>query len=133
MTFHHFVSDNWLMFSILSIGILLYLLDDELIFSGIDIIAPQELVHLVNSGALCLDVRELSAYKKGHIAGAIHVGSAEDVDKKITRGQTVVIYCDHGVASGNMVVKLKNRAITRICLLRDGIKSWEKENYPVVK
>jgi rhodanese-related sulfurtransferase len=132
MTFNHFVADNWLMFSVLAVALLLYLLDDDILFMGIDLISPQELTYKINNDAICLDIREDEAYAKGHIAGSLRVLHIDEVTLD-TLPNEVVVYCENGVRSGTFALALKKAYKGNIYLLRDGLKSWVKMNYPMVK
>lgn len=104
---------------------------------GMSAVSPQELIRLMNQGALVLDVRSLDEFAAGHISGARQL-PAEQLPKasetlKKHREKPVIVYgADEG--SGPMVVrKLTAQGFTQAFCLRGGLATWQAEKLPLAK
>jgi rhodanese-related sulfurtransferase len=100
-------------------------------------ITAQELVRLMNQGALVLDIRKAEEFAAGHINGAKHLPS----DQVLTAGENfkrfkdkpVVVYCDSGSLSASAIRQLHEQGFTKAFTLRGGFAGWRAENLPVAK
>jgi rhodanese-related sulfurtransferase len=100
-------------------------------------ISSQELIRLMNQGALVLDIRKPDEFAQGHVNGAKQLPS----DKILTAGddfkrfkeKPVVIIDDSGSLAAAAVRQLNEQGFTKAFSLRGGIKSWRAENLPVSK
>jgi len=100
-------------------------------------ITAQELIRLMNQGALVLDIRKPDEYAQGHVNGAKHLSS----DQILTAGENfkrfkdkpVVVYCDSGSLAASAVRQLHEQGFTKAFTLRGGFAGWRAENLPVAK
>jgi rhodanese-related sulfurtransferase len=100
-------------------------------------ITSQELVRLMNQGALVLDIRKPEEFAKGHVNGAKQLPS----DQILTAGASfkkykekpVVVIDDSGSLSAAAVRQLNEQGFTKAFSLRGGFASWRAENLPVTK
>jgi rhodanese-related sulfurtransferase len=100
-------------------------------------ITSQELVRLMNQGALVLDIRKPEEFAKGHVNGAKQLGS----DQILTAGDNfkrfkekpVVVIDDSGSLSAAAVRQLNEQGFTKAYSLRGGFATWRAENLPVAK
>jgi rhodanese-related sulfurtransferase len=100
-------------------------------------ISPQELIRLMNQGALVLDIRPPEQYAAGHINGARQMAS----DQILKAGDTlkrhkekpVVVYCDGGSLAHSAVRQLAEQGFTKAVSLRGGLGAWRAENLPLAK
>ena len=100
-------------------------------------ISSQDLIRLMNQGALVLDIRKPEEYAAGHVNGAKQLSS----DKILTAGDNfkrfkdkpVVVYCDSGSLAGAAVRQLNQQGFTKAFTLRGGFAGWRAENLPVAK
>ena len=100
-------------------------------------ISSQELIRLMNQGALVLDIRKQEEFALGHVNGAKHLPS----DKILGAGDTfkrfkekpVVVYCDTGSLAAAAVRQLNEQGFTKAFTLRGGFAGWRAENLPVAK
>ncbi len=104
---------------------------------GTAAISPQELIRLMNQGALVLDLRPADQFAAGHIGGARPLASAEiaragDTLKK-HKTKPVIVYCDAGSLASAAVRKLAAQGFTHAFSLRGGIAAWRSENLPLAK
>jgi rhodanese-related sulfurtransferase len=100
-------------------------------------ISSQDLIRLMNQGALVLDIRKPDEYAQGHVNGAKHLPS----DQILTAGDSfkrwkdkpVVVYCDSGSTAAAAVRQLNAQGFTKAFTLRGGFSGWRAENLPVAK
>jgi len=100
-------------------------------------VSPQDLIRLMNQGALVLDVRPQDQFAAGHIGGARRMaseelGKAADTLKKY-REKPLVVYCEAGAAGASVVRQLAAQGFTKVASLRGGLSAWRAENLPLVK
>lgn len=98
-------------------------------------VSPQELIRLMNQGAIVLDLRPQEQYQAGHLTGARQMSgdallSAGDSLKK-HKEKAVVVYDDTGSLGGSAVRQLVAQGFTRVASLRGGLAAWRADNLPV--
>jgi rhodanese-related sulfurtransferase len=98
-------------------------------------VSPQELIRLMNQGALVLDLRPAEQYQTGHLNGARQMSgeqilSAGDTLKK-HKEKTVVVYDDSGALGAAAVRQLSAQGFSRVFLLRGGLSAWRADNLPL--
>jgi len=102
---------------------------------GLRAISPQELIRLMNQGALLLDLRPHEQYQAGHVAGARQIGSEEILKAADTlkkhKEKTVVVYDDRGSLGPAAVRQLADQGFTKVFALRGGFAAWRADNLPV--
>ena len=100
-------------------------------------ISAQDLIRLMNQGALVLDIRKPEDFAQGHVNGAKHLPS----DQILTAGENfkrfkekpVVVYCDSGSVAAAAVRQLNAQGFTKAFTLRGGFAAWRADNLPVAK
>ena len=105
--------------------------------TGASAISSQDLIRLMNQGALVLDIRKAEEFAAGHVNGAKHL----DSDKILNAGEShkrfkdkpVVVICDSGSLAAAAVRQLERQGFTKAFTLRGGLAAWRAENLPVVK
>ena len=98
-------------------------------------VSPQQLIRLMNQGALLLDLRPADQYQAGHLAGARQMSgeallAAGDTLKK-HKEKTVVVYDDTGSVGASAVRQLAAQGFTRAFALRGGLAAWRADNLPL--
>lgn len=98
-------------------------------------VSPQQLIRLMNQGALLLDLRPPDQYQAGHLAGARQMSgeallAAGDTLKK-HKEKTVVVYGDTGSVGASAVRQLVAQGFTRAFTLRGGLAAWRADNLPL--
>jgi rhodanese-related sulfurtransferase len=98
-------------------------------------VSPQQLIRLMNQGALLLDLRPPDQYQAGHLAGARQMSgeallAAGDTLKK-HKEKTVVVYDDTGSVGASAVRQLVAQGFTRAFTLRGGLAAWRADNLPL--
>jgi rhodanese-related sulfurtransferase len=104
---------------------------------GKSTVSPQELIRLMNQGALVLDLRPAEQYQAGHLNGARQMDSdqilkAADTLKKY-KEKPVVVYDDSGSLGGPAVRQLAAQGFTQAFALRGGLAAWRADNLPVAR
>ena len=100
-------------------------------------ISPQDVIRLMNQGALLIDLRPPEAFAAGHVAGARQMTgdqilkAAETLKKH--REKIVVVYDDSGSLSASARRQLTAQGFTKAFNLRGGLTAWRSENLPLSK
>ena len=100
-------------------------------------ISSQELIRLMNQGALVLDIRKPEQFALGHVTGAKQLPS----DQILTAGDSykrfkekpVVVIDESGSLAAAAVRQLNHQGFTKAFSLRGGFSGWRAENLPVTK
>jgi rhodanese-related sulfurtransferase len=100
-------------------------------------VSPQELIRLMNQGALVLDLRPQEKFAEGHLAGARQMSgdailAAGDTLKR-HKEKPVVVYDDSGSLSLSAVRQLASQGFTRAVTLRGGLAAWRADNLPLTR
>lgn len=100
-------------------------------------ITSQDLIRLMNSGALVLDIRKPEEFAQGHVNGAKNLSSEKILtageDFKKFKEKPVIVYCDSGSLAAAAVRQLQAQGFTKAFTLRGGLAGWRAENLPVKK
>jgi rhodanese-related sulfurtransferase len=98
-------------------------------------VSPQDLIRLMNQGALLLDLRPEDAFASGHLAGARQMNADQILKAGETlrkhKEKTVVVYDDTGSLGASAVRQLAAQGFTRAFNLRGGLGAWRAENLPL--
>ena len=100
-------------------------------------VSSQELIRLMNQGAMVLDIRKPEDFAAGHVSGSKQLAS----DKILTAGESfkrfkekpVVVYCESGSLAAAAVRQLNEQGFTKAFTLRGGFAGWRAENLPIAK
>lgn len=100
-------------------------------------VTSQELIRLMNQGALVLDIRKPDEFAKAHVNGAKQLPS----DQILTAGENfkrykekpVVVIDESGSLSAAAVRQLNSQGFTKAFCLRGGFAAWRADNLPVAK
>jgi rhodanese-related sulfurtransferase len=104
---------------------------------NVSALSPQDVVRLMNQGALVIDLRPGDAFASGHVAGAKQM-SGEQILKagdtlKKQKEKVLVVYDDTGSLGAAAVRQLAAQGFTKAFNLRGGITAWRAENLPLSK
>jgi len=104
---------------------------------GLVSISPQEVVLLMNQGALLIDLRPQEQYTAGHVNGARQMSGdqilkAADTLKKY-REKAVVVYDDTGSLGASAARQLAAQGFTKAFNLRGGLAAWRAERLPLAR
>lgn len=100
-------------------------------------VSPQDMVRLMNQGALLIDLRPPEQYTAGHVGGARQMTGdqilkASETLKKY-KDKTVVVYDDTGSLGASAVRQLASQGFTKAFNLRGGLTAWRTENLPLTR
>lgn len=98
-------------------------------------LSSQEVIRLMNQGALVLDIRKPEEFALGHVNGAKQLPS----DQILTAGDNykrfkekpVVVIDESGSLAAAAVRQLHAQGFTKAFSLRGGFTGWRAENLPV--
>jgi len=105
---------------------------------GIRLIDPQVMTQMINrENAIVIDIRDIDAFKDGHITDAINVPS-DSLDthlKKITKHKSkpIIITCTTGQKAASFGSELKKQSFEKVFALKGGLQTWTQANLPLVK
>ena len=101
-------------------------------------LSPTEATILINRRkAAVLDLRELEAYKAGHLPGAKHIDAAgltAAIEKlKLDRNNPLILVCENGVQSRKATSEVKKLGFAEVASLDGGVQAWKAAALPLVK
>ncbi len=98
-------------------------------------IPPTEGVHLINQGAVVVDVRPSKDFGAGHVIGARNIPVSE-LDGRMTeldkfKEQPLIVCCDVGQTSQKAAGTLIKHGFKAVHTIKGGIKAWQNEHLPL--
>lgn len=91
--------------------------------------------HLANpdASAMLIDVRETYEYLPRHAQGAVNIPMSEFVARlaEVPQDQDVLIICEHGSRSYDVVRYLMNQGYTQAINVDGGTDQWEAARLPM--
>lgn len=134
-----FIGNNLLWVS-LWFGVLLLLIWNLFghILLGIKQLEPMEVTRLINrEHAVVIDIRKPAEYESGHLLNAINIPETEYMDKKKEmdkyRNKPLVVYCQNGGVSPQMVRRFKADGFSDVACLRGGVVTWQRAGLPLTR
>lgn len=98
-------------------------------------ISPLQLqAKLEKESVTLVDVRELSEYNEGHIAGALLKPTSQLTSEDLSfllNCDNLVIYCRSGKRSRNVAEKLISMGKSTVYELEGGVLAWQSHSLPV--
>jgi rhodanese-related sulfurtransferase len=100
----------------------------------IEAVALKELIEK-EKNLLILDVRPENEFKEGHLKDSINmsVDNIEKDYKKIGLGKKIIIYDNNGLLAFQAAVRLFDLGFVNTLCLSDGLDTWKKNGYEIVK
>lgn len=98
-------------------------------------VSVQEVVALIDAGALVIDVRDRSVSAGSHLPGALliplEVLAAHLSNMELSKAQTIIVYCNQGAGRGPAAVQaLTEAGFTQVVNLQAGIEGWRASHLP---
>lgn len=135
MNFFVFISQEWLLVSLLLVLIYIYAWREK-IKSGRPISAHEVTQLLNKDSAILLDVRDSNEFKAGHIVGAINIPHAKvvsELDKLDAHKNKVIIVADKLGQHAGVVGRTLGKHGFVVRRLSGGIAEWQAQTMPLVK
>ncbi|MPV85632.1 rhodanese-like domain-containing protein [Ostreibacterium oceani] len=136
MTFEAFFHQNIFLFAV-SIGLLVYLLVTEFMRGGAkhQLLSSAAFSRMINDGATLVDLRDESAYQRGHIVGAQNMTLEALLDKLASQAKDkpIALYCDSGRSSQVALGRLKKSGFNAVYHLQGGVRQWLLDGLPLEK
>ena len=127
--------NRWLAFATLALMAVVAVYEMLLRRETLSSVSPQELIRLMNQGALVLDLRSPEQYQSGHLNGARQMNSEQILKAADTlkrhKEKPVVVYDDSGSLGSAAVRQLTAQGFTKVFALRGGLAAWRADNLPV--
>jgi rhodanese-related sulfurtransferase len=127
----------WLSAAAALVAVLVIVYELRLQRENVAAVTPQDLIRLINQGAVLIDLRTAEDFATGHVAGARQMSGeqilkASDTLKK-HKDKTVIVYDDTGSVGASAVRQLTAQGFTKAFNLRGGLTAWRAENLPLSK
>lgn len=135
MDFFTFLSEQWMLVSILIVLVCAYFYLESL--KGGSSLGIHQVTRLLNSDdAVLLDIRETKDFKSGHIANAINIPFAKLAERASElnkhKEKTIILVDKMGQHAGASGKILQDQGFT-VNRLQGGMSEWSSQNLPVVK
>ncbi|AMX03704.1 rhodanese-like domain-containing protein [Microbulbifer thermotolerans] len=135
MDFFVFISEQWLLVSLLVVLLYVFALNER--YKAGTPASVHEVTRLINSeGARVLDVRDRNEYSAGHIVDAIHIPHSEVAERiaELTpfKDKPLIVADKLGQHAGAVGRLLKQRGF-QVRRLQGGMTEWASQNLPLVK
>ena len=132
-----FLKENWILVALLAVVLVAIVIYEIRNHGGSgERISNITASQLINNGAILIDTRAHSDFKKGHIAGALSVPTekfSEFLDKhEKKKEKRFVLYCNTGGHAKVQAQQMRNRGFLHISVLKAGIEGWRQDNLPTV-
>jgi rhodanese-related sulfurtransferase len=132
-----FILHHWLMvFILIALLVALLYIETQGKVKGMIRVSPEAATNLINrENAVIIDIRDKSAFNKGHIAQAINFSVDELNNKELKQylETPVILVCTTGTTVLSLGTKLKEKGLTKLYFLQGGISAWQAANLPLVK
>ncbi len=96
-----------------------------------------ELAALLDRGGpdapVVIDVRQLSEFQSGHVAGSLAIGAGELPDRldQLPRDRPIATICASGYRSSVAASLLRAAGFERVSWVSGGVPTWEARGYPI--
>ena len=135
MKFFVFVSEQWMLVSVLMVIVYLFAINER-IKSGKPISSHVATRMLNTDEAVLLDIREAKDFKAGHIAGAFNIPHTKLQDRLVEleayREKAIIIADKAGQHTGAIGRRLQQKEFN-VQRLTGGMMEWQNQKLPVVK
>lgn len=94
-------------------------------------ITAREAKHLIDDGAILVDIREMNEHAAENIPGALNEPLSRIGARPITGAPAVVFHCKSGARTRMNANALAQCTDAEAYILDGGIDAWKAEGYPV--
>lgn len=132
-----FIGEHWMLvlLFVVILGAIIWL-ETQGKVGGMSRLSPQESINKINrENAIVFDIRDRSAFDKGHIAHARNFSSSELGNKDLSKykDRPIILVCNTGITASKMGSKLKAKGLQQLFFLQGGLNAWTSNNLPLVK
>jgi rhodanese-related sulfurtransferase len=100
-------------------------------------IGPQDVIRLMNQGAVVLDLRANEDFAAGHIQGARQFSAEQILQANETlkkyKQKAVIMVCETGSLGASAARELGRQGFATAVNLRGGLAAWRADNMPLAK
>ncbi|MGH8296509.1 MAG: rhodanese-like domain-containing protein [Steroidobacteraceae bacterium] len=129
--------NHWLVAATVAVVVLLIVFEIRARAESFSAISPQDVIRLMNRGAMVIDLRSADQYAAGHLSGARRM----DGEQIMQAGETLkrylqkplIVYDESGPAGTSAARQLKAQGFTQAVNLRGGLAAWRSDNLPLEK
>ena len=129
--------NHWLVAATAVVLVLVLVFEFRARAEGFASLTPQDVIRLMNRGAVVIDLRPAEQYAAGHLSGARRMDGdqilkAADTLKKYKQ-KALIVYDESGSLSGSAARQLKTQGFEQAFNLRGGVTAWRADNLPLEK
>ena len=129
--------NHWLVAATAVVLVLVFVFEFRARAEGFASLTPQDVIRLMNRGAVVIDLRPAEQYAAGHLSGARRMDGeqilkAGDTLKKYKQ-KTLIVYDESGSLGGSTARQLKQQGFLQAFNLRGGLAAWRADNLPLEK
>ncbi len=134
-----FVTAHWILVSLFVIAFI-WVIFEEGRHQGVGGVrqSPQGVTSLINNeNAVVIDLRDVKAFKDGHITNSVNIPMAT-IDQKMSKieaykDRPMILVCAMGQQSTRVMNKLRKQGFEKVYILGGGVGAWKKDNLPLKK
>jgi rhodanese-related sulfurtransferase len=139
MDFHKIISfllEHWQLSGLFLILLVLLLIAEAKAQGKSKQLNPQGLVSLINKdSAYLVDIRENTAFTRGHIKGAHNISKADlpSHTSKLPKDEatSIVLICQRGQTASSVFSQLSKKGFANLHILKGGMDAWSQEGMPI--
>ncbi len=131
-----FIVENWVLatlFVVLASLVMSGSLNSKL--AGMTSLSAAEAVQMVNQqNGVFLDIREVSEFKKEHIADSTNMPLsklADESSKLKDQAQAIILVCASGQRTSAAAKQLRKQGFSNIYALKGGLNTWKDAKLPL--
>jgi rhodanese-related sulfurtransferase len=132
-----FIINHWgLWLTLISVLVLIYINEVVTRKNRAKELSPAAAVNLINhENAVVVDIRDVEAYRAGHIIDAIHATEADFSKQRLEKhkASAIILVCPRGLQSPALATKLREQGYTQPMVLSGGMAAWTNAGLPTVK
>lgn len=134
-----FLTEHYVLTGLFIVVLIIFLLHEFRLRSrGVKRLSPQDLTTVANrQKGIIVDVRDSQQFACGHIANARNYPKAqlEEFLPKLEKhkNRPIILVCENGPSATAAGSLLKKHGFEQVYSLAEGLASWRKESYPLVK
>ncbi|MGF1680938.1 rhodanese-like domain-containing protein [Photobacterium minamisatsumaniensis] len=107
--------------------------------AGYKIVTANEATGMINrEDGIFVDIRSRDEYRKGHIAGALHILPSQIKEQNFGelenhKSAPIIVVCKTGQTAQESANLLHSAGFENVNLLKDGLISWNEANLPLIR
>lgn len=134
-----FIIKHWILVSAFAFAFAVLIIEEVRAQAGRgESLTPARAVHFINhDNAVIFDLRDVNAFREGHIVGAKNFPASEfdrhEQKWEQYRLQSVILVDAMGLKTSVIATRLKKSSFEKVFFLKGGMSGWKSAEMPVIK